>query len=100
MAVRDIRASLLSSEQIKHFKSQMSVRNEAAFLAPQLLEQVSILTADLRATVAELDALRSGLDDIELQMASALGAEGGCSRCNHSELRAAIEAFHRLIHQR
>lgn len=92
-------SALLTCEQLAYFRSQVAKKEEAAFLAPQLLEQVSILTAELRAAVHEIEAMHKAISELELRLASGLSAAADCPTCHHAELRSAIEAFYATIHK-
>jgi hypothetical protein len=67
------RPSLMSQAQLDSFRAQLGVRHEAAFLAPQLLEQVMILTRDLRIALGDLETLRVGMASIAKALSDLLG---------------------------
>lgn len=67
------RASLMSDAQLDWFRAQLGIRQEAAFLAPQLLEQVALLTRDLRIALADVETLRAGVADVEQVLTDLLG---------------------------
>ncbi len=56
--------ALLSSARIEFFRTQLASKHEAAFLAPQLLEQVSILTEELSIALRELASLRESMSEL------------------------------------
>ncbi len=59
------RPAVLSEAQLAYFRSQITTRNEAMFLAPQLLEHASVLGAHLEAALARLHSVEEVIDDIE-----------------------------------
>ncbi len=63
----------MSQAQLDSFRTQLGVRQEAAFLAPQLLEQVVILTQDLRIALGEVETLRAGVSGVAEALSDLLG---------------------------
>lgn len=86
--------ALLSKAQLDLFRSQLEARREAEFLAPQLLEQVVILTRDLRIALGRVETLRAGLAEIEQEMVDLLGGdEAGHVRAELSTLLARVRVL-------
>ena len=89
--------ALLSKAQIDAFRSQLASRREAEFLGPQLLEHISILTRDLQAARATLDALRSATSDLTVAFDRATGTAKECQTCRDARLKAALLRFRTLL---
>ena len=91
--------ALLSKSQLDHFRSEIMKRQEAVFLAPQLLEQVAILSRHLRVALGQLEAARGTLSDIDSSFAALARSGGDCPSCHGAELRAALQQLREALGQ-
>lgn len=73
--VRANRPTLLTDDQLAFFRTQVAKRRDAAFIAPQLLEQVALLSSDVRAAMASLDGIRQAIGELEAAMSPSTSGE-------------------------
>ena len=96
---RAIHLALLSEDKIAFFRAQVVRKREAAFLAPQFLEQIAILVPEVKKATDEIAAMRAAIAELEQRLASVLTRGGDCPACQHTELREAVALLHDLAYE-
>jgi hypothetical protein len=91
------RPVLLTKAQLDNFRSQVASRQEAQFLAPQLLEQIAILTGHLSQVLARVDAALLAVAELERDLAEASTAGSDCRHCHDARLRAGLKKIRAVI---
>ena len=96
---RAIHLALLSEDKIAFFRAQVARKREAAFLAPQFLEQLAIMIREMKKAMDEIEAMRAAISALEQRLASVLASGGDCPACHHTELREAVVVLRHLAYQ-
>ncbi len=89
MATGREHATLLSDAQLEELRAQVQIKREAQFVAPQLLEQVVVLTGELRTTLAALNALREAIRELAAIEERLAPIAQHCPACSHPRVREA-----------
>ncbi len=88
---------LLSPKQIDHLRSRLRDEREAHLIAPQLLEQVALLTRELREALAALEGLRAAALNLAAVQERLAPVSTHCPACNHPRVREAWSKLSALL---